>query len=449
MTGTGRLARYALIASIGAVLLAATPACAAEPKAPTYQLVNATQFGRVASTRRTDAPTLEAALQLTLRDLAEYFGAAPSVRTAYQDSRTAGAGGASFVVTAWGIPAKGLIACRLERGAAHVAVAFIRADAPAAEWTRLTRPAPASSQGGAAGGGAKQAAPAALRPYRFPDGTGVVGLAPGWSTRASTAVHGVELQGPEGETVTLATSFAVQLPGSQLARMGGSFVAPFTSPVEALRILAPQLSQQSVMSGGPALQLDSLQVVEERKPMNPGGRCQVLTWGVTEQRRDGRRAHFKVMAVLDLSPIPPTSYMVMITKARAPDALYARDLPVMLQMTRSFQTDDARVGQVNQGELQDRQDWFKRQQEGHAEQERAFDAQHRGWERDQNLRARANDDFTEVFRGSRTVEDTTTGERASVDLGNVDRFVDDLNAQDPGRYRQIPLRDELDPRPAR
>jgi hypothetical protein len=36
---------------------------------------------------------------------------------------------------------------------------------------------------------------------------------------------------------------------------------------------------------------------------------------------------------------------------------------------------------------------------------------------------------------------------ASVDLGNVDRIVDRLNEGDPGRYKQIPLRDEMYPLP--
>jgi hypothetical protein len=43
------------------------------------------------------------------------------------------------------------------------------------------------------------------------------------------------------------------------------------------------------------------------------------------------------------------------------------------------------------------------------------------------------------------VEDTTTSVKRSVDLGNVDVIVDKLNEDDPGRYRQIPPRDELDP----
>lgn len=50
-------------------------------------------------------------------------------------------------------------------------------------------------------------------------------------------------------------------------------------------------------------------------------------------------------------------------------------------------------------------------------------------------------DLDEVIRGVRT------GERTSADLGNVDQIVDRLNEQDPGRYVQIPLRDELLPLP--
>jgi hypothetical protein len=51
------------------------------------------------------------------------------------------------------------------------------------------------------------------------------------------------------------------------------------------------------------------------------------------------------------------------------------------------------------------------------------------------------------MRGYRTVEDTQTGVKGSVDLGNVDKIVDDLNECEPGRFRPIPLRDEADPVP--
>ena len=54
-------------------------------------------------------------------------------------------------------------------------------------------------------------------------------------------------------------------------------------------------------------------------------------------------------------------------------------------------------------------------------------------------------DFDETIVGSRDVLDTATGEKTSVDLGNVNAIVDRLNQNDPGRYQQIPLRDELYP----
>jgi hypothetical protein len=58
---------------------------------------------------------------------------------------------------------------------------------------------------------------------------------------------------------------------------------------------------------------------------------------------------------------------------------------------------------------------------------------------------RRNDDFSELTRGYRTVEDTRTGERRSADYLNVDKIVEDLNVGEPDRYKQIPLRDELHP----
>jgi hypothetical protein len=59
-------------------------------------------------------------------------------------------------------------------------------------------------------------------------------------------------------------------------------------------------------------------------------------------------------------------------------------------------------------------------------QERTADILHRseGYERN-------NDDADEVLRGTRTVEDTRTGERADVNLGDSDAIVDGLNRTDP------------------
>jgi hypothetical protein len=68
-------------------------------------------------------------------------------------------------------------------------------------------------------------------------------------------------------------------------------------------------------------------------------------------------------------------------------------------------------------------------------------------ERDAEIRQRSAADFDEVIRGERTVEDTQTGERTRVDLGDVHDIVDHLNEADPGRYKEVPLRDEMYPMP--
>lgn len=63
------------------------------------------------------------------------------------------------------------------------------------------------------------------------------------------------------------------------------------------------------------------------------------------------------------------------------------------------------------------------------------------------IKHRSITDFDETIRGIRTVEDTQTGEKTSVNLGDVHQIVDNLNEHDPGRYKEIPLRDEMFPLP--
>ncbi len=54
-------------------------------------------------------------------------------------------------------------------------------------------------------------------------------------------------------------------------------------------------------------------------------------------------------------------------------------------------------------------------------------------------------DVDEGIRGYRKVYDTQTGEEADVNLGDVNGVVNSLNEADPGRYVQVPLRDEVQP----
>jgi hypothetical protein len=435
-----------------------TAGLASAGPAVTYRIVNTTDYGRSAVAQRADANTVTAALQLTLHDLRQYFGAAPSVRQAYEDRKDHRSGGATFTVTARGVTMKGLVTCRIGPSAANVAVVYLRTDAPAGEWDRLTHPQEAKAPP------APAAAPAptgALRTYNFPDGTGFIGLAEGWSTQAPSCLRGATLAGPNEELVHVGSALSGVTPDSPLAGMGTSLVAPFSGPAEALRLLGPQLSRMSLSQGGPAKTFDTITQGATRPAMLAGGRRALVTFGVTELSRSGVKKHFKVKAEMEMSPIPPTGWMLSINQAGAPDATYERDLPIMWSMIESWRINPDVVNRLNAQALAGQQQWFAAQQQAHHDQVAAYDRQNQAWrenqkaldqrnsnwEQQQNSQARRADDFDELIRGYRTVEDTRTGEKRSVDLGNVDRIVDDLNAHDPDRYRQIPLRDETDPAP--
>jgi len=461
-----RWSKMLVLAGILTVSLAS-----AEPGG-TYRIVNTTDYGRSAVTRRSDAKTVAAALQLTLRDLRQYFGTAPTVHQAYEDAKDHRSGGATFTVTARGTKVKGLVTCRMDKAAADIAVVFIRTDAPAGEWGRLTHSSPeagkspettAPQQAKATPAAvAKPVSTGALRTYNFPDGTGSIGLADGWSTQAPSCLNGATLTGPNDEQVHIGTGVSGVTPNSPLVRLGTSLVTDFTGPAEALRALGPQLSRMSVKQGGPAKTFDTIKQEATLPAVLPGGRRAIVTFGVTEISRDGTKKHFKVKATMEMDPISSTGWMLSINQAGAPDATYDRDLPIMWSMIDSWRTDDAVVNRLSGQALEDQKQWFDNQQRAHRNQVAAYDRQNqawwdnqkaldqrnRNWEQQQNSQARHNDNFDELLRGYRTVEDTRTGEKRSVDLGNVDRIVDDLNEHDPDRYRQIPLRDEADPVPS-
>jgi hypothetical protein len=458
-----------------ASFLGALPlACTARADGPEYRTVKATEFGKSLIAERSDAKTLTAALQLTLADLTRYFGAAPSVFSAFADSKDPHAGGATFLVSAQGGQVKGLVTCQVSDAKTRVAVAYIRADAPAAEWGRLVQPPPAAATPAAAepvasappaaesmGAAAVTVAAMAhvpLRTYNFPDGTGSVGLAEGWTTDAQSATHLALLHGPNDELVSAGAMYSVMGPRSTLPRGPTTLVARYGTPIEVFAALVPQFSQMSLRQSGPSLALDHLTKVADQKA-GPNRQVSILHYGITETTAGGARKHYQAMGWVGVSPMPPAMFMMTLTQVRAPDATFEKMKPVMFQMVNSMKTNDAAIQRKSSAELAAQRQRFDAQQARMRSQQAANDAQHKQyWDHQkameeshkafadkQNQQARSNDNFDEYIRGVRTVEDTQTGIKTSVDLGNVDKVVDTLNERDPGRYRQIPLRDEVHP----
>ena len=360
---------------------AATQAVAAPPG---YRVVNASPFGQAISIRKAGIASVRAGLIATFRDLSRFFGSKPTVKAAYEDSRDHRSGGASFVANVRGWPVKGNVFCRLGPKGAVVAVVYGRPDTPPEEWRRLasapgvaataagtpnqpTAPATQPSlpsrvasgardlangartlvSGGPAPGGDTPLPPAAhahLTDYRMPDGTGSVGLAPGWRTNSRTLLSGVILEGPGDQRVLIGMASSVLSPNSQMARNQQQyptatpmFVAPFTTPIEAFRILVPQISRQNVRVGAPASEVDNLTQRSSAKSPSPNGRAAILQYGVTDTGRGGRK-HYKEIAQIDMAPLGGSveTWLYTVNAVRAPDATFEHDLPLMLQLAASL-----------------------------------------------------------------------------------------------------------------
>jgi hypothetical protein len=56
---------------------------------------------------------------------------------------------------------------------------------------------------------------------------------------------------------------------------------------------------------------------------------------------------------------------------------------------------------------------------------------------------RSHADWTEAFRGTRIIRDTHTGEQADVDFGYARDLARTLNEREPGRSREVPLRERI------
>ena len=214
-------------------------------------------------------------------------------------------------------------------------------------------------------------------------------------------------------------------------------VAPYTEPVTALKNLIPQLSQLSQRHGGPVITLDK--ILETPKPAQAAfsnGRAATIYFAFTKITGGAPVPH-RARGQYESWMLGQGAWYLYVSEAAASNATFDKDWPVMLAIATSLKTDPQAVQRATGRAIDAQNANFRAMQRAHATQEAAFDDYFKSMQRNSVIRERSALDFDEVIRGSRTVEDTQTGHRTSVDLGNVDQIVDKLNEHDPGRYIQI------------
>jgi hypothetical protein len=167
-----------------------------------------------------------------------------------------------------------------------------------------------------------------------------------------------------------------------------------------------------------------------------------MAYDVTKTEADGRSTRSRAVSRIETAPLGQGAWMFWACEAQAPMASFDADLPAMIQMIASWKIDNAGLARVTKQNIDTSNRQFEDGQRRHRELTASFDRYNESWRAGQKSRDGSHADFIETIRGTRTVEDTRTGERHDADLGTVDQTVDTLNEGDPDRFRQIPLRDQ-------
>jgi hypothetical protein len=402
-----------------------------------YKQVMATNSGKTLSTQMPGVTSALAAYKTVFPDLQQYFGARPSITGAYQNGDNDKQTFATFDAQLNGQPVKGIVSPKFDSQGATVYVVYCRADAPPTEWKKLMGLAPNVD--------------VPLTTYNFPDGTGSIGLARGYKTQSQSLVGTVLVDGAGDQHMLMGASISAVTPDSYLARqqvqaqqnarmlhmppppqMPLTIAAMGSDPGQTLANLVPSFSAASQKAGGPAITLD--RIIDQKPltnaPTMNGGKAAVVTYDVTFTT-NGSPKHYRASALVSVTPLTPGSYMVYMTESRAPVQTFDHDILVMWAMINSIKVNE----QVAQAKLQ------AQRQTNDAIFKMSMDSAKRAM----TAEAKQSADFDEILVGSRTVENTDTGQRFDVNLGDSHQIVQQLNAQGQYHYKEIPLRDEVFP----
>jgi len=415
-----------------------------DPASIGYTVLASADAGRTIFAQKTDATTPRDAIIAALRDMTRILDSKPSVLGAFADAQQQRRGGATFNGLLKSQAVKGIIMCGIGDKGAAITIIYDRADAPNGDWAKLTAALPLDLQ---------------MQTQSFGEGVGTIDLPPKWKIASASNIGSVFVQGPAQQSVSLGIDLEVLTPDSmgasvqnQLAQSGQltpamrMLVAPYTDPVEALKNLTPQLSDMSQARGGPAIRLDQIIQSSSVQAQFPNGQAARIYYRTT-QTLNGQSDRFRAWAQMECYSVGNGVWGVYACSVCGPDSTFDTNLPIMLDISKSWKLNDAVVAQHSQQNIAASNAHFQAFEQSQKEKQDAFDDYLASVQHNELIRERSNADFDEVIIGYRTVYDTETGEHRSVDLGNVDGIVNALNKGNPGRYVQIPLRDEEFPLP--
>ena len=372
------------------------------------------------------------ALNKGFGDTATFFDGRPQVLGGFADTRNLYAE-APFRATIRRTPVIGVALAMIEGGASTLAIAF---DAPNTFFQVVPRLLQLAGLANVLGNCPPPGDNWQMVPY--PDGSGQMKLPAGW--RITWADMGaVEAAGPHGHVAAAiwlpaftraaaaqkravqqqySNYLGVQLPQAQLVAVDPT--DPGSALIGVRMHIAPLALQLGIID-----RRDFRLIRTERMPAQGIAAAQagMVHYAFQENGLPRLGLSYVTMSNVDYDG----GWLYWETGASGPAGCFAQNLPTLLQIAASARTAD----HVLQGRINSAVESIKA----------VGDMQYRGYRRDQARRDGNLDSWRENFIGVRVVEDTHTGTRSTVDHGHSTELVRKLNEQDPGRYREIPLRE--------
>jgi hypothetical protein len=278
-----------------------------------------------------------------------------------------------------------------------------------------------------AGGRAGPAPALNWRDVPFPDGSGWMRLPEGWvitfAQKGMASAHG-----PHGgiERGVHSQGYTRAAMAQHMAHFPGvpppTFAADPTDSLTVFQAYFAHVRAFMQQRGGPPRNL--IRMIEAAPaPLVPGfAHAAFLDFEYEEGGVRYRAIQYFMVGTVNMDG----SYLVYTTYVASRSETFAQNLPVLMEIWASART--------AQHVLQERIDSaMKNLRE-------ASEIYNRTMQNRAQAQQRMHDKWTEVFRGTRIVEDTLTGERRTVDLAYSREIVQRLNEiEGPGRYREIPL----------
>jgi hypothetical protein len=265
-----------------------------------------------------------------------------------------------------------------------------------------------------------------LTPYIFPDGSGSMGLPPGW-TVISAQLGDVIAQGPNGEKLRFGLVVPVVDPTSPQAGVlmaggaaPGNFIAvPYSADAATLFVQGSEQVAQKFGLPAPTITIQSTRNL----PANFGGK-NVAVYGQVDAH-DGRGAQAMVTQMIVTPPQALGAYQVTVFEITAPPQVMANDTATITEVYKNYNRNTQFVmaavnAQTEQSELREQQILDSARQQS-----------------DQSERSTAA--FCNILLDETVIRNTETGEHFTVS----NQRADGLTRHDPYLFEEVPESDYI------